>query len=84
MLITAEQKTTKSALQAEIYAKGELENTLDRERIDSYFHRITLAYRELTARVPNPRRAEELLEDCPQDHAAGNGITSSDFGESSR
>src|SRR5207244_12555017 len=48
VLITREQRTTKSALQAETHAKGELEQTLQRERRDSYFHRITLAHRELS------------------------------------
>ena len=65
VLITREQRNTKSALQAETLAKGDLQATLERERHDSYFHRITLAHRELSA--DNLGRALQLLGECPED-----------------
>jgi len=65
VLITREQRTTASALQAETLAKGDLQDTLGRERRDSYFHRITLAHRELSA--DNLGRALQLLGECPED-----------------
>jgi hypothetical protein len=35
---------------------------------DLYYHRIALANSELTARIPHPGRAEELLAACPLIH----------------
>ena len=51
--------------QAETLAKADLEQTLERERRDSYFHRIALAHRELS--VNNLGRALQLLGECPED-----------------
>jgi WD40 repeat protein/serine/threonine protein kinase len=65
ILIAREQQTTANALHAETLAKTDLEQTLERERRDSYFHRITLAHRELSA--DNLGRALELLDECPVD-----------------
>jgi WD40 repeat protein/serine/threonine protein kinase len=67
VLIAREQQETATALQAETKAKNELEQALERERRESYFHRIALAHRELTAKIANPERAEELLDLCPPD-----------------
>ena len=65
ILIAGEQKGTKLALQAETQARGELKLTLERERVDAYFHRITLAHRELA--VANLDGALKYLEECPVD-----------------
>lgn len=65
ILIAREQRATKNALQAETHAKSALQDTLARERCDSYFHRITLAHRELSA--DNLSRALQLLDECPED-----------------
>src|SRR5262249_54313495 len=46
------------ALQSETQA-------LERERVESYFHRIALAHSELS--VHNLRRALDLLNECPED-----------------
>ena len=46
-------------------AKYYLEKGLERERHESYFHRITLAHRELS--VDNLAGALKLLDDCPKD-----------------
>ncbi len=64
-LIAQEQHVTENALEAETKAKGDLEETLKRERQDAYYHRISLAHRELA--VNNLGRALQLLEDCPKD-----------------
>ncbi len=64
-LIAREQKVTSNALQAATVAKADLEQTLVRERRDSYFHRITLADRELS--VNNLGSALQLLSECPED-----------------
>jgi WD40 repeat protein/serine/threonine protein kinase len=53
------------ALQSETHAKGQLADTLERERVDAYFHRITLAHHALVA--DDLGRALELLRDCPED-----------------
>jgi WD40 repeat protein/serine/threonine protein kinase len=53
------------ALRSETYAKGQLADTLERERVEAYFHRITLAHHALTA--DDLGRALELLRDCPED-----------------
>ena len=42
-----------------------MQETLERERRDSYFHRITLAHRELS--VDNLGGALQLLGECPED-----------------
>ena len=65
VLIAREQRATENALQAETQAKAALQDTLERERRDSYFHRITLAHRELSA--DNLGRALQLLDECPED-----------------
>ena len=56
--IARQNRTTESA-------KADLQDTLERERRDSYFHRIALAHRELS--VNNLRRALQLLGECPED-----------------
>src|SRR5262249_44258193 len=54
------------ALKAETEAKGKLDDTLKRERVDAYFHRITLAHHALVA--DDLGRALKLLdEECPED-----------------
>jgi len=60
----AERKTA-NALLAETQARGELEQTLKRERVDSYFHLITLAHHELS--LDNLSGALKFLEKCPND-----------------
>jgi WD40 repeat protein/serine/threonine protein kinase len=65
IMIAHEQRATASALQAQTEAKGELGIALKREQRESYFHRITLAHRDLSA--DNLGRALKLLEACPQD-----------------
>ena len=65
VLITREQQATENALRAETLTKADLEQTLERERRDSYFHRIALADRELS--VNNLRGALQLLGECPED-----------------
>ena len=62
---TRAERKTATALLAETQAKGELEHTLERERVDSYFHRITLAHRELS--MNNLSGALKFLEECPKD-----------------
>jgi eukaryotic-like serine/threonine-protein kinase len=57
-MATQEQQKTARALEAETQAKAEL-------RIDAYFHRITLAHRELS--VDNLAGALKYLEECPKD-----------------
>lgn len=46
-------------------AQGELQRILERERVDAYFHHITLAHRELS--VDNLGKALQYLENCPED-----------------
>jgi eukaryotic-like serine/threonine-protein kinase len=53
------------ALGAETEAKGRLDDTLKRERVEATFHRIGLAHRDLL--TDNMPRALKLLEQCPQD-----------------
>ncbi|MGD9853849.1 MAG: WD40 repeat domain-containing serine/threonine protein kinase [Planctomycetaceae bacterium] len=65
LVIAREQQVTVHALEERTLAKEDLEKTLQRERRDSYFHRIALADRELAAN--NLGRALQLLEECPQD-----------------
>ena len=65
VLITREQRATENALHAETLTKADLEQTLKRERRDSYFHRISLADRELS--VNDLRGALQLLGECPED-----------------
>ncbi|MEK7874557.1 MAG: hypothetical protein AAB502_11965, partial [Chloroflexota bacterium] len=57
------------AARAEIRAKDKLKQTLDDERVDGYFRRIALAYRELSA--DNLGGALELLGHCPEDLRKG-------------
>jgi len=63
LLIAREQRATANALQAETRATDALEQTLQRERRDSYFHRIALAHRELSR--DNLGRALKQLDQCP-------------------
>ena len=65
VLITREQRVTENALQAETQAKTDLQDTLERERRESYLHRIALSQRELS--VNNLKGALELLGQCPED-----------------
>jgi WD40 repeat protein/serine/threonine protein kinase len=58
VLITREQRVTAKALAAETRATVDLQHTANS-------HRITLAYRELSA--DNLGRTLQLLQDCPQD-----------------
>lgn len=60
-----EQRNTKLALIAETQARSALEETLERERREAYFHHISLAHRELS--VDNLGRALQLLSECPED-----------------
>jgi WD40 repeat protein/serine/threonine protein kinase len=46
-------------------ANSDLTDSLDRERLEANFHRITLAHRDLSA--DNLGRALKLLADCPDD-----------------
>jgi WD40 repeat protein/serine/threonine protein kinase len=62
---TRAERKTATALFAETQAKRELEHTLERERVDSYFHRITLAHRELS--MNNLSGALKFLDECPED-----------------
>jgi WD40 repeat protein len=55
---------TQAALRAETRARDHLEDTLEDQRVESYFHRIALAHSELS--VHNLRRALELLDECPK------------------
>ena len=64
VIISREKGATESALLREKQATGELQNSLDREQKDGYFHRIALIHRELTA--DNLGRALELLRECPE------------------
>jgi WD40 repeat protein/serine/threonine protein kinase len=65
ILIARQQQATETALHAETLATATLQKTLERERLDSYFHRIVLAHRELS--VDNLGRALQLLGECPED-----------------
>jgi WD40 repeat protein/serine/threonine protein kinase len=65
MVIAREQQATKNALQAEIRAKEEVKHALAREQQALYFQRIASAARDLAAN--NRGRAEELLDECPED-----------------
>jgi WD40 repeat protein/serine/threonine protein kinase len=56
---------TARALRSETEAKGQLADTLERERQDAYFQRITLAYHALSA--DDLGRALKLLRECPED-----------------
>jgi WD40 repeat protein/serine/threonine protein kinase len=59
------EHTASKAAGAEILAKNKLKQTLDNERVDAYFRRIALAYRELS--VDNLGLAQKLLDECPED-----------------
>ena len=58
VLIGREQQATQTAQLAEARAENDRKKAVERERRESYFHRITLAHRE---------RALQLLEECPED-----------------
>ncbi len=58
-----EQRQTNEALEREKQARQDLIRSIEREAQTSYYQRIQLADRELTAN--NAGRAEELLDDCP-------------------
>jgi WD40 repeat protein len=62
--LRAEDTATRAAGR-EILAKDKLAQTLADERVDAYFRRIALAYRELSA--DNLGGALKLLGDCPVD-----------------
>jgi WD40 repeat protein/serine/threonine protein kinase len=62
---TQEQQKTGKALAAETRARAALEETVERERREAYFHHITLAHRELS--VDNLGQALQLLKECPSD-----------------
>ena len=64
-LIARQQRLTAGALDAETTAKADLNQSLRRERVDGYFHRIALAHRELAS--DKLGRALQLLEECPED-----------------
>jgi WD40 repeat protein/serine/threonine protein kinase len=53
------------ALRSETEAKGQLDDTLKRERVDAYFQRITLAHSALSA--DNLAATLKYLADCPHD-----------------
>ena len=53
------------ALKAETKANDDLAKALERERLEAYFHHISLAHRDLSA--DNLGRALKLLEACPED-----------------
>jgi serine/threonine protein kinase len=59
------ERTASVAARAEIQAKNKLKQTLDDERVDAYYRRIALAYRELSA--DNLGLALKLLDECPRD-----------------
>jgi WD40 repeat protein/serine/threonine protein kinase len=59
------ERTASKAAGAEILAKNKLKQTLDDERVDAYYRRIALAYRELSA--DNLGLALKLLDECPED-----------------
>jgi WD40 repeat protein/serine/threonine protein kinase len=63
--IAREQETTKQALRSETQAKTELQQAIRRELVDAYFHRITLAHREVSD--DDIGRAQQLLGECPED-----------------
>jgi eukaryotic-like serine/threonine-protein kinase len=62
---TQEQTKAAKALEDETQARLALEEIRERERRDAYFHRITLAHREIS--VDNLGRALEHLRECPED-----------------
>src|SRR5262249_21149108 len=63
--VTRALEGEQEALQDKTQALEHETEALEREQQTSYYQRIALAHRELTASHPNPRRAEELLEACP-------------------
>jgi WD40 repeat protein len=58
VLIAREHQATQTAQQAEARAEEDRKKAVERERRESYFHRITLAHRDL---------ALDLLAACPED-----------------
>jgi len=65
LLIAREQQATTNALQAESQTRADLEQALERERLNSYYQRIALAEQEWSAN--NLLRMQQLLDDCPED-----------------
>jgi WD40 repeat protein/serine/threonine protein kinase len=65
LLITRKQKEMRHALKNESQARRESLQAFERERVDSYFHRITLAHRELS--MDNLDGALKYLNECPND-----------------
>ena len=65
LLIARKERETAIALDAETRAVDELKQTIERERREAYFRRITLAHGALS--VDNLGRALELLKECPED-----------------
>src|SRR5207245_1971517 len=63
--IAREQQTTTKARRAETQARGDLEQALERERQNSYYHCVALAEREWSAN--NLCGMEQLLEECTPD-----------------
>jgi len=63
--LAASTLITKNALHDVTLAKADLQDTLKRERRDSYFNRIALSQRELS--MNNLGRALQLLGECPKD-----------------
>jgi WD40 repeat protein/serine/threonine protein kinase len=63
--IAHQQRLTASALQAQTKAKGELGIALRNEQRESYFHRITVAHRELS--TDNLAATLQALRECPEE-----------------
>ena len=64
-LIAQEEKVTKDALAKANQAKDDLDRNLKRERQETYYRSIPLAYRELMA--DNLSGALTLLKECPEE-----------------
>jgi WD40 repeat protein/serine/threonine protein kinase len=64
-LIAREHQAKTRALQAETHARNDLAQTIERERREAYFHRITLAHWYLSD--DDLGRALKLLKECPED-----------------
>jgi WD40 repeat protein/serine/threonine protein kinase len=65
VMISNGKRETEKSLQAETKAKDEQKAAAESERVESYYHRIALAHRELS--VDNLGRALDLLDHCPND-----------------
>jgi WD40 repeat protein len=64
LLIASEKRETEKALHGANAARDELKQANERERVEAYYRRITLAYDALSA--DNLGRALELLNGCPE------------------